>query len=83
MLLSQISLLQLVLEQAERDRVQAEDRFKKDVKSVATNNSSALEHLQRDFEAKEEMLKAEALQALQSAEWQCKVTFNPLECPPF
>ena len=77
--LSCILYLQLALEQAERDRVQAEDKFKKDVKIAATSKSSAMENLQRDFEVKEEILKAEASQALQSARRECKVAVNLLQ----
>ena len=66
-------LLQLSLEQAERDRHEAEEAYRRDANSSATSNSSALDRLQQQFEVKERKLKAEASQALQAAQRECKV----------
>lgn len=60
--------MQLALEEAEKEKSHTEERFRKDVRNAATSNSSALELLQQEFEAKEQILKAEASQALQSAQ---------------
>ncbi len=65
--------MQLAMEQAERDKAEAEERGKRDADRRAASNNSALDRLQQEFETKEQALRAEAAQALQSAYRECKV----------